>query len=185
MDKEKLIAEIGKKRYQHSVRVAETAKALAKKWHEDEDKAYLAGLYHDCAKYKDKAREKEKIEQYDFQLNDDMKASHQLIHSPLGKVIAREEYGIEDEEVLNAIDHHTTGTPTMTDLDKIVFIADYIEPKRDFPGVDKARELAKEDLNLAMEWALRQTLANLKRQDLPVAEITRETLAHIEQENKR
>lgn len=89
----------------------------------------------------------------------------QIIHSYLGALFAREFYGIDDEDILNAITYHTTGRANMSDLEKIIFLADYIEPMRNFDGVEKARELASKDLDAAMYFALNNTLKFLVERD--------------------
>ena len=94
-----------------------------------------------------------------------MKRAPQIIHSHLGRVMAKNLYGIDDEDILNAISYHTTGRPNMSDLEKIIFLADYIEPMRNFDGVDVARKLAKKDLDSTMYFALNNTLKFLVEKD--------------------
>ena len=93
----------------------------------------------------------------------------EIIHSFLGAIISEKKYGIEDEDILNAIRFHTTGRENMSDLEKIVFLADYIEPMRNFSGVDKARKLACEDLNKAMMYSLNNTILFLCNKDEYIA----------------
>ncbi|MCP6368247.1 bis(5'-nucleosyl)-tetraphosphatase (symmetrical) YqeK, partial [Klebsiella pneumoniae] len=81
----------------------------------------------------------------------------ELWHAPVGAFLVRNEVGITDKEVLDAIAYHTSGRPGMTLLEKIVYVADYIEPGRRFPGVDEVRELAKKDLNAALIQSLKNT----------------------------
>ena len=94
-----------------------------------------------------------------------MMKAPQIIHSYLGALFAREFYGIDDEDILNAITYHTTGRANMSDLEKIIFLADYIEPLRNFDGVERARELANKDLDAAMYFALNNTLKFLVERD--------------------
>lgn len=144
----KLLNDIGKKRFEHSLRVAETAKKLAEIYDVDVKKAYLAGLIHDCAKYNEEAY----IKKYniDFSIYPVSSIKDPVLHSFLGAEVAKKVYNIYDGDVLKAIEYHTTGRPDMSDLEKIIFIADAIEPARDFEGIEKIRKLAFENLNKAM-----------------------------------
>ena len=144
----KLINDIGEKRFKHSLRVAETAVKLADNYGLDPKKAYLAGLIHDCAKYNEEAY----IKKYniDFYIYPVSSIKDPVLHSFLGAEVAKKVYNIYDRDVLKAIEYHTTGRPDMSDLEKIIFIADAIEPARDFEGIDKIRKLAFESLNKAM-----------------------------------
>ena len=136
---------IGEKRFLHTLRVRDTAIELAKIHNVDLESAEVAGFLHDCA---------------------------QIIHSYLGALYARELYGIEDEDILNAITYHTTGRANMSDLEKIIFLADYIEPMRNFDGVERARHLAKKDLDAAMYFALNNTLKFLVEHDTYIVPTT-------------
>ncbi len=144
----KLIEDIGEKRYKHSLRVAELAKNLAVKYEVDTNKAFIAGLIHDCAKYNE--------EVYIKKLNIDISSykissiKDPVLHSFLGAEVAKKVYNISDKDILNAIKYHTTGKESMTKLEKIIFIADAIEPNRDFEGIDKIRKLAETNLDKAM-----------------------------------
>lgn len=144
----KLLNDIGKKRFEHSLRVAETAKKLAEIYGVDVKKAYLAGLIHDCAKYNEEVY----IKKYniDFSIYPVSSIKDPVLHSFLGAEVAKKVYNIYDRDVLKAIEYHTTGRPDMSDLEKIIFIADAIEPARDFEGIEKIRKLAFENLNKAM-----------------------------------
>lgn len=144
----KLKNDIGEKRFKHSLRVAETAVKLADNYGLDPKKAYLAGLIHDCAKYNEEAY----IKKYniDFSIYPVSSIKDPVLHSFLGAEVAKKVYNIYDRDVLKAIEYHTTGRPDMSDLEKIIFIADAIEPARDFEGIDKIRKLAFESLNKAM-----------------------------------
>ena len=145
---DKLEKDIGIKRYKHSLRVAETAKKLALNYDVDSKKAYLAGFIHDCAKY----NEENYINKFKIDLSSYPVSSIKdpVLHAFLGAEVAKKVYNICDEDVLNAIKYHTTGRPAMTDLEKIIFIADAIEPGRDFEGIENIRKFAYDDLNKAM-----------------------------------
>ena len=155
------------KRYVHSLGVCDTAVKMAKLFGVDKEKAYLAGLLHDCAKCFDNQKQTELCAQYGIELSEITIKCPAVIHAPLGAAVARAEYGIEDEDILRAISLHTTGGCDMTKLDKIIYIADMIEPSRDYKGVDELRREAKKDLDNAMFMALQSTLKfNLKKGSL-------------------
>lgn len=155
---EKLKREIGIVRYNHSIRVMETSIRLAKYYNTNERKAALAGLLHDCAKFNDKRKLLKMADNSGIILDNIMKNDIQLIHGPLGAEIAKTQYNIEDEEVLLAIQYHTTGKENMSLLEKIIFIADYIEPNRKFKGVKEVRKLAFEDLEESLVQAMDNTI---------------------------
>lgn len=145
----KLKASLSEKRYNHSLGVRDTAVRLAALFGADEKKAYTAGLYHDCAKGMSIDKQLEKCCEYGVELTKYDILCPPVIHAPLGAEIAKREYGICDEEILNAIRRHTVGGSEMTLLDKIIYTADMIEPNRDFDGVDKLRLIAQTDINKA------------------------------------
>ncbi|WP_311481516.1 bis(5'-nucleosyl)-tetraphosphatase (symmetrical) YqeK [uncultured Anaerococcus sp.] len=139
---------IGEKRYKHSLRVADTASKMAEKFNVDPKKAYLAGLIHDCAKY----NEEFFLNKFNIKLSAYPVSSIKdpVLHSFLGAEVAKKVYNIYDEDILEAIKYHTTGKANMTDLEKIIFIADAIEPDRNFEGIAEIRKYAFENLNEAM-----------------------------------
>lgn len=172
MDKEKLKDAIGERRFLHTLGVMEMAAKLARKYGVDEDKARTAALYHDCAKFSDRNQLLEEAKKRGLNLDGHMRASPELIHAPLGAIIAREDYGITDHEVLEAIRCHTTGKEGMSKLDKIIYLADFIEPQRNFPGVDEARRLAEQSLDEALAFSLEHTINYLKAQGAAIAPAT-------------
>lgn len=146
--KEKLIEDIGEKRYKHSLRVAHLAQNLAQIYDLDEEKAYMAGLIHDCAKYnEEKYIEKLNIDTSSYKITS---LKDPVLHSFLGAEVANKVYNISDKDILDAIKYHTTGKESMTSLEKIIFIADAIEPKRDFEGIDSIRDASRKDLDKTM-----------------------------------
>lgn len=162
--KEKLKAILKPKRYIHSIGVCDTALKLAELFDVDTKKAYIAGLLHDCAKCFDNEKQIELCNEYGIKLSRITLECPAVIHAPLGAAVAKAEYGINDEEILHAIAFHTTGGCNMTRLDKIIYIADMIEPSRDYPGVDALRKEAEKDLDSAMLMALKSTLEfNIKK----------------------
>ena len=163
-------------RYEHTLGVMYTAGALAMRYDVDLDKALLAGLLHDCAKCYPDEKKFDLCEKFHVSLTDIEKQNTALIHAKLGSVLAKEKYGVENEEVCLAIATHTTGAPAMTPLQQIVFIADYIEPHRDRAGrLDEIRYAAFEDLDLSCRMILTDTLNYLSDSPKLVDPMTKET----------
>lgn len=145
----KLGAVLKSRRLTHTMLTVREAVRLAYHYGVDTKKARLAALLHDCIKLPNK----ELIAFADahcYDLTEEERKNPYLIHSRLGAVIAMEEYGVSDREILQAIENHTLGKVGMSLLDKIVYVADKIEPTRDFEGVDEMRETAYRDINMAM-----------------------------------
>ncbi len=159
--KDILINDIGIERYNHSLRVMKVASELANRHDVNVEKAKIAAYYHDCAKFKSKTILLKRAESFDIIKNSIMEKNTELIHAPLSAEIAKKDYGIKDKEILEAIKNHTTGGRYMSKLDKIIYLADYIEPERNFPGVEIARKLAYEDLDKGMLFALDNTIKYL------------------------
>lgn len=147
--KKMLESELDGKRFLHSLGVAEEAAYLAKLFGADEDKAYLAGLVHDCAKNFRYDEAVEYAKEHGEELDDVTLSCPGIVHAPVGAAAAEEKYGITDTEVLNAVRFHTVACVNMTKLEKIVYIADMTEPNRDFNGVGEIRELSRTDLDAA------------------------------------
>ncbi|PLT34630.1 phosphohydrolase [Bacillus sp. V5-8f] len=149
--------QITEHRYQHTLGVMETSIILAERFGADTAKAELAGIFHDYAKFRPKDEMKEII--ITQNMNQDLLGyNSELWHAPVGAYLVEKEVGLTDPEVLDAIKYHTSGRIDMTLVDKCVFLADYIEPGRAFPGVEEVREIAKNDLDLAVIYALRNTI---------------------------
>lgn len=154
-------------RYVHTIGVMETAIQLAKRYGADEKKAELAAIFHDYAKFRPIDEMRQLIKEH--QLGEDfLQYGTQLLHAPCGAFLVKKEVGIEDEEILLSIRYHTTGRPNMTLLEKIIFIADYIEPNRKFPGVDEVRELANIDINQACIQSLKNTMSFLLQKEATI-----------------
>lgn len=172
---------IKKKRYHHILRVADTAEKLAIVHDIPADKVYTAALLHDCAK----GNEESLLKDYKniivnewVSLEEELKEKS-LIHGPLAGIIARDVFGIEEKDILNAVIYHTTGRENMTKLEKIVFLADKLEPKRDYPGVDKIRETAQIDLEKAVLLTIDNTVKYLIENQELIAVITVKTRNNI------
>lgn len=145
-------------RLRHSLSVSETAVALATIYGEDIDKARIAGLVHDCVKNMKDAQLIEVARLHEIQLDEIYLQNPSILHGLVGSIIAREVMGIEDEDILSAIRYHTTGRKNMSILEKIIYIADYIEPLRKFNGVEELRSLSEMDLDAAVIQSLEDTI---------------------------
>lgn len=154
-------------RYQHTLGVMETAIALAKQYGENEQKAELAAIFHDYAKFRPKEEMKEIIASQGFP-QDLLEFNSELWHAPAGAYLVEKEAGVSDPEVLGAIRYHTSGRPGMNLLEKIIYLADYIEPGRHFPGVEEVREMAKENLEKALIMAIKNTIIFLMKKNQTV-----------------
>ncbi len=154
----KLAQRLSAKRYKHSMGVSETAVILAERFGADTNKAQTAGILHDCAREIPRNTLLQRAEAFGIVVDDVERQEPVLLHAPLGAEVARVEYGIDDIEICRAIVSHTVGGPEMTLLDKIIYLADFIEPGRSCPGVDKLRLLAEKDLEAALLAAYDQTL---------------------------
>ncbi|MCL4424888.1 MAG: bis(5'-nucleosyl)-tetraphosphatase (symmetrical) YqeK [Firmicutes bacterium] len=156
------------KRWRHSQKVAEVAVALAKRYHLDEEKASLAGILHDFAKEIDDGLMLKLAAEFNI-INNMVERDHpNILHGPVAAAMVQETFDVGDQEVIAAIAHHTTGAAGMTDLEKIIFLADFIEPTRNFPGVDKLRRLAEESLEQAVLAGLEHTFIYLLRRGLAI-----------------
>lgn len=139
-----------KDRYEHSLGVRDTAVKLAAKYSIDIEEARIAGLIHDCAKNMKSEEIIKLVKEYKYEADEMYMHFPPLMHGLAGAIIAKHIMGITDEEILNAITFHTTGRENMSTLEKIIYIADYIEPLRNFEGVEKLRKAAYENLNKAL-----------------------------------
>lgn len=131
-------------RYAHSLGVAETAAFLAGRFQVDVERARLAGLLHDCARQYPDGQMAEEAQRRGISIGEVEGAMPLLLHACIGAELIREEYGVEDEAVAQAIRRHTVGGSAMTPLDKIIYFADMIEPGRSYPGVEELRRLSGE-----------------------------------------
>ena len=147
-------------RYPHSLVVERAAKWLAQQYGGDVEKAAVAGILHDITKHLSPQEQLNLCEKYGIIPCTVEKSEPKMLHGKTAAAIARAEYGMP-QDVCDAIACHTTGKHGMTILDKILYLADYIEETRDFPGVDKARELAKDSIDRALLYCYDQTLIEL------------------------
>ena len=143
-----LMSRLKKNRFAHSVGVANTAVNLAKRFNVNTDKAYIAGLLHDCARQFENEQLPVEAAKRNVPIIDVEYAVPLLLHAPIGAVMVKTDYDIDDPEIIQAIARHTVADVNMSPLDMIIYFADMIEPHRDYPGVDKLRRLAE---NAALE----------------------------------
>lgn len=141
---------LNEKRFIHSIFVSETAEKLAERYGADREKARLSGLVHDCAKNMKNSELLNMIKLKGMEIDTVSLNNPQLLHGIAGAIIAREVMGIEDEDIYNAVAYHTTGRINMSLLEKIIYISDYVEESRKFPGVEVLRETVSVNLDKAL-----------------------------------
>ncbi|MGI6315998.1 MAG: nicotinate (nicotinamide) nucleotide adenylyltransferase [Christensenellales bacterium] len=165
----RLAAAVKPSTFRHSLGVQETAIVLAKKWNVNAEQASLAGLLHDCAKGLPEEELLARLRQWGYPRLSEETKYLPVLHAPAGAYLAREAYGVEDEAVLNAIARHTVPEPEMTDLDKVIFLSDMIEPgRKDYPGLSALREEAFIDLRQAYVHGLASTISHCREKGMPV-----------------
>lgn len=168
------------KRYDHTIRVTDTARKLARVHGLDEERARLAALLHDAARERSAEEFLRLADEWDVAIGEPERESPNLLHGPVAAELARRELGVEDEEVLEAIRVHTTGAPEMGPLALAVYVADKIEPGRDYPSVERLRRLAAEDLRAAATEALRRAISHNDERGRSTHPASHETLAWLE-----
>lgn len=160
-------------RYEHSLSVSYTCMALAMRYGYEIGRAELAGLLHDCAKRYGDSELIVKCRKHGLELSEGEKKAPAVIHARYGAWMAEHKFGIQDDEILSAIRCHTTGKPQMGMLDKILYIADYIEPRRNkASNLEQMRYLAFQDLDQTMYEILAGTLEYLKKKEADVDPMT-------------
>ena len=159
--REKAYAYLDEKRIAHVAGCESEAVLLARHWGEDPETAATAGILHDITKKLNEAEQLNLCRKYGIMCDNAELANPKLLHARTGAALARDLFGISDA-VYEAIRWHTTGKPDMTMLEKIIYLADYIEPTRDFPGVDKLRRICYEDLDAAMALGLGMSLEEIR-----------------------
>ena len=161
--KELVRGRLSDKRYEHTINVKKMAVKLAKRYGADKEKAALAAILHDSAKEISKDEMREIMRQYPQYAEGGESRPTPVWHGICASILARTQWGVEDEAILSAIACHTAGKPGMSKLDKIVYLADCIEPGRDYPGVDRLRSLCRQDLDQAMIQALSDTIEHVRQ----------------------
>ena len=172
----KLMTELDTERYEHTLGVMYTAASMAMRYDEDVEKALLAGLLHDCAKCISGENKIKLCNKYHLSVSEVEKKNPSLLHAKLGAFLAAKKYHIKDKDVINAIASHTTGCPNMTLLDKIIYIADYIEPgRKELPNMAEVRKLAFTDINECLYRILEDSLVYLNSKNISVDQMTEKT----------
>lgn len=183
-----LAASLRPKRYLHTLGVCHTASALAMRHNVDVRKAELAGVLHDCAKYYTGEEMIALCEEYGIELTDVERKNTALIHGKLGAYLAEKRYGVEDEEILMAIRYHTTGRPGMSKLEKIIYIADYIEPARTMEckphSLEEIRKVCFKKLNKGLLMILENSVSFLNGANKKIDPMTEETYQYYEMVRK-
>lgn len=175
----KLAKYLDEDRYAHTMGVMYTCAALAMVHGCDLTQAQTAGLLHDCAKCIPNKKKLKMCSQHKIPVTEFEKTHPFLLHAKLGAYVAKAKYGVTDQEILSSITWHTTGKPDMTLLEKIVYIADYIEPKRDkAPNLAFVRKLAFQDLDECMYEILKDSLAYLEENPKDVDTTTKEAFLY-------
>ena len=164
------------KRFEHTLGVAYTAAALAMCYEVDINKAQTAGLLHDCAKCMSNEKKLLICEKHHIPVNDVEKKNPFLLHAKVGSYLEMKQFCIHDQDIINAILNHTTGRPGMSQLEKIIYIADYIEPgRKQAPNLTQVRRMAFQDLDKALLQILGDTLKYLNSIDSPIDPMTQKT----------
>ena len=153
--------ELSKERYQHTLGVAYTACCLAMRYGEDMERAYLAGILHDCRKEADPEIQRKEMLASGYHIDPAELDSKKTWHGIAAAYYVKNELGIDDTDILNAIRYHTVGHPAMTKLEKIVYLGDLVSAERDFPDVEKYRAYAVRNLDDAMYRALKWSVGYL------------------------
>lgn len=179
--RKRLKSKLDPMRYEHSLSVSFTAMSLAMRYNCDLNKAELAGLLHDCAKRYNDSTIIAKCRQKGIPLSEDELQAPATIHAKLGAWMAANKYGISDPEILSAIASHTTGKPAMSMLDKIIYIADYIEPRRyKASNLAEVRQIAYEDLDEALYRIMQDTLEYLSGRGIFIDSMTSRAFAYCQ-----
>lgn len=173
---------LDRNRFEHTKGVMYTAAALAMCYGVEMEDAMLAGLLHDCAKCIPNDKKQKLADRYHLDVSESECANPSLLHAKLGALIAAKKYKIKDQEIINAISCHTTGKPGMTVLEKIIYVADYIEPGRcEAPNLAKVRKLAFTDLDECLYTILEDTLVYLRMSEKLIDPLTEKTYLYYKE----
>lgn len=183
--RKKLKKTLDKERYEHTKGVMYTAGCLAMAYEYPVEQAMIAGLLHDCAKCIPNDEKIRICEENHVLITSVERENPTLLHAKAGAVLAKEKYGIKDPQILHAIQVHTTGVPDMSLLDKIIYVADYIEPKRDkAPHLEMIRRIAFSDINQCVAEILYDTLHFLEGRKGSIDPTTQLTYEYYRQYEK-
>ena len=181
--REKSYAMLKPKRIPHVRGCEEEAVRLAERWGADPEQAAVAAILHDCTKKENGESQLALCRKYGIEADIVERGSEKLLHAKTGAAIAEQEFGA-DTEAVSAIRWHTTGRANMSLLEKIIYMADYIEPNRDFPGVEKLRALAYEDLDKAMRLGFEMSLEDIRSYGIEPHTATLQALAYYSGERE-
>ena len=159
--------QLTQKRFDHTLRVTDTAVELAKHYNINVTDVTLAALLHDYAKDMNENRLRSSIGKFNLP-KDLLTYDVELWHGPVAASVFEQQYKLENKDIIHAIYYHTTGRANMSMTELIVFVADYIEPARSFPGVDAVRDIAAEDIRLAAREALKNTIIFLLNKQVTI-----------------
>ncbi len=159
-------------RFSHSLRVAEIATKLAEHYKLNSEKAYIAALLHDCSRFLKPYQMLKHAKRLNFEIGEAELDEPKLLHAGLSAYFAKQDYGIEDDEIFSAIRSHTVGNSNMSDLDKIVYLADHIEEERSYNGIEKVRALAYQNLDQAVVESMNCMPEFLKKENKIVSKET-------------
>ena len=179
--KKSLKKKLDSDRYQHTLGVAYTAICLAMRYEVDLEQAELAGLLHDCAKNISDKEKLQKCAKNHIEITTYEQDNPSLLHAKLGGFLAEHKYEVTDRDVLSAIRWHTTGKPAMSMLEKIIFVADYIEPRRNkAPNLAYIRKIAFEDLDFTVYEIMKSTILYVKERNFTMDPITEDAYHYYE-----
>lgn len=163
-------------RYEHTLGVMYLCASLAMRYNKDINEAMIAGLLHDCAKCIPSKKKIRLCEKYHLSISESERQNPSLLHAKLGAYLAATKYHVRDQRILDAIICHTTGKPKMTMLDKILYIADYIEPgRKEAPNLPEVRKLAFQDIDACLYLILKDSLSYLHTRNLAIDPMTEKT----------
>lgn len=169
-------------RYEHTLGVMYTAASLAMRYGSDIEEAMIAGLLHDCAKCIPSQKKIKLCAKYHLSVSEVEYKNPSLLHAKLGALLAAKKYRIENRNILDAIACHTTGKPNMTLLDKIIYIADFIEPGRcEAPNLSKVRALAFQNIDECLFRILEDSLAYFHTRELNIDPMTEKTYLYYKE----
>lgn len=173
---QKLKKHLDEDRYEHTLGVMYTAGALAMRYQENIRSALIAGLLHYCAKCIPTNKKFKMCSKYHLEVSETERSNPSLLHAKLGAYLAEKKYHVRDEAILSAITFHTTGKPAMSLLEKIVYVADYIEPgRRELPNMAEIRRLAFENIDECIYQILQDSLNYLNTRNITVDPMTEKT----------
>lgn len=174
------------KRFEHTLGVEFTAAALAMRYNESIHDARAAGILHDCAKCMSDEKRLAICDKHGIAVTDIERRNPFLLHGKAGAYLAEKKYGVKDQNIFNAIQFHTTGREAMSTLEKIIFVADYIEPgRRRVPGLSEIRKLAFIDLDDAVLQILENTLDYLRNSGGEIDPMTEVTCNYYREKARR